>query len=182
MDFSTKFSSLVPVVANEVTFYLVDARWFAAEFANCFRANHAITEENNRQACLRYLRVADRDYRLGPAPLQRRRVMAWLLSAGGFALGWFSVRPLVEGQPAWLRWAFDLILALILVTTALQGLWLGWRWLWPQTHVVISRRALEEGLPGLAASLEKRYDMTFLRGVYDDLAVAAKKRPLRERP
>ena len=46
----------------------------------------------------------------------------------------------------------DLILALILVTTALQGLWLGWRWLWPQAHVVISRRALEEGLPGLAAS------------------------------
>jgi hypothetical protein len=169
-------------MANEVAFYLVDARWFAAEFANCFRANHAVTEENNRKACLRYLRVADRAYRLGPAPLQRMRFVSWLLSTGGFALGWFGVRPLLEGQPAWLRWAFDLILVLLLITTALQGLWLGWRWLWPQRHVVISRSALEEGLPGLAASLEKQFDMTFLRGLYDDLAVAAKKCPLRERP
>lgn len=168
-------------MASEARFYLVDAEWFAAEFANCFRANHAVTEENNRKACLRYLRVADRDYRLGPAPLQRMRVIAWLLSAGAFAVGWLGVRPLAEGAPAWLRLAFDLILVLILTMTVLQGLWLGWHWFWPKAHVAISQAVLEEGLPGLALNLEKHYDMAFLRGLYDELVEAARKRPVRER-
>ena len=149
-------------MAGEATFYLVDAKWFAAEFAHCFRANHAVTEENNRKACLRYLRVADRDYRLGPADFQRMRVISWLLSAGAFAVGWFVVRPLAEGAPAWLRLVFDLILVLILIMAVLRGLWLGWHWFWPKAHVAISQATLEEGLLGLASKLEKHYDINVL--------------------
>jgi hypothetical protein len=181
VNFAAGSFKLVPAMAGKARFYWVDAEWFAAEFASCFRANHAITEENNLQACLRYLRVADRDYRLGPAPLQRRRVISWLLSAGALAVWWLVVRPLVDGVATWLRLAFDFVLVLTLIMTVLQGLWLGWHCFWPKAHVAISQAALEEGLPSLAAKLEKHYDMTFLRGLYNELVEAAKKHPVRER-